>query len=209
MGEGRTYGFGGGVDRIDRTAVGILVVVDYKTGRSNVYQRLGEEPWAIYAGSGPRRGPKRQALPRLQLPLYSQAVRQMVGAEAEVIAGYWFVTAREDFRWLPLPPEAPVQAEMQWTLAGICDGIAGGVFPAYPRPRNHPSHCDYCDADRHRAAELTEQILRKAKSPELLGWLRVGARELLPTEESQRLADGPPAGDVPSGDRECDPERSP
>ena len=69
---------------------------------------------------------------------------------------------------------------MQWTLAGICEGISGGVFPAYPRPRSHPSHCDYCDADRHRAAELTVQILRKAGSPELLGWLRVGARELLP-----------------------------
>lgn len=209
LGDGRTIRLRGAVDRIDVTAAGTLVVVDYKTGRSNVYQRLGEEPWAIYAGSGPRRGPKRQALPRLQLPLYAQAVRQMAGAQVAVIAGYWFVTAREDFRWLPLPPGAPVQAEMQWTLAGICDGIAGGVFPAYPRPRNHPSHCDYCDADRHRAAELTAQILRKATSPELLGWLRVGARELLPTEESQRLDDGPPAGDAPSGDQECDPERSP
>lgn len=195
LGDGRTIRLRGAVDRIDRIGTGALVVVDYKTGRSNVYQRLGEQPWAIYAGSGPRRGPKRQALPRLQLPLYAQAVRQMAGAEAEVIAGYWFVTASEDFRWLPLPLDAPTEAETQWTLARICDGIAAGVFPAYPRPHNHPSHCDYCDADRHRAAELNAQILRKAQSPELLGWLQVGARELLSVEESRRLDGGPPAGD--------------
>ena len=205
LGDGRTVRLRGAVDRIDVGAAGGLVVIDYKTGRSNVYQRLGEEPWAIYAGSGPRSGPKRQALPRLQLPLYAEAVRQMAGGEAEVVAGYWFVTASEDYRWLPLPPEAPTVAEMQWALVGICDGIAGGVFPAYPRPRSHPSHCDYCDADRHRAAELTTQILRKAGSPELLDWQRIGARELLPVEEARRLAGGLP-GDPPGGDREPDPQ---
>ena len=205
LGDGRTIRLRGAVDRIDLTAAGTLVVVDYKTGRSDVYQRLGEEPWAIYAGSGPKSGPKRQALPRLQLPLYAEAARQMAGAGAEVIAGYWFVTAGEAFRWLPLPPGTAVEAETQWTLAGICDGIAGGVFPAYPRPRSHPSHCDYCDADQHRAADLTSQFLRKAGSPELLGWLRVGARELLPAEEARRLASGPPA-EEPLGDQEPDSE---
>lgn len=209
LGDGRTIRLRGAVDRIDLTAAGTVVVVDYKTGRSHVYQRLGEQPWAIYAGSGPRRGPKRPALPRLQLPLYAQAVRGMPGAGAEVIAGYWFVTAGEDFRWLPLPPDAPVEAELQWTLAGICEGISGGVFPAYPRPRSHPSHCDYCDADRHRAAELTVQILRKAGSPELLGWLRVGARELLPVEEARRLSGGPPAGVPHADDRAPDAEEHP
>ena len=193
LGDGRTIRLRGAVDRIDVTGAGAFVVVDYKTGRSNTYQRLGEEPWAIYAGSGPRRGPKRQALPRLQLPLYAQAVRQIAGADAQVVVGYWFVTAGEDYRWLPLPPEAPIEAETQWTLASICDGIAGGVFPAYPRPRSHPSHCDFCDADRQRAAELSAQILRKAAGPELLSWLRVGARELLPIEEYERLGGGPPA----------------
>ena len=193
LGDGRTIRLRGAVDRIDMTETGALVVIDYKTGRSDIYKRLGEEPWAIYAGAGRRGGPKLQALPRLQLPLYAQAARQMAGAGADVTAGYWFVTASEDFRWLPLPLDDSVEAETQWTLASICDGIAGGAFPAYPRPREHPSHCDYCDADRHRAGELAAQILRKARSPELFGWLRVGARELLPTEEYQRLVGGPPA----------------
>ena len=209
LGDGRTIRLRGAVDRIDVTGAGTLVVVDYKTGRSNAYQRLGEEPWAIYAGAGRRGSPKREALPRLQLPLYAQAARQMAGPEADVVAGYWFVTASERFRWLPLPPEAPIEAETEWTLASICDGIAAGVFPAFPRPRSHPSHCDYCDADRHRAAELTTRILRKARSPELLGWLRVGARELLPDEEGRRLADGPPAGEPAGGEQERDPEDRP
>ena len=197
LGDGRTIRLRGAVDRIDIAATGELVVIDYKTGRSNVYQRLGEEPWTIYAGAGRRGSPKREALPRLQLPLYAAAARQLAGAEVDVIAGYRFVTARENFRWLPLPPGAPVLAETQWTLASICDGIAGGVFPAYPRPRSHPSHCDYCDGDRHRAAEVGLQLLRKAQSPELLGWLRVGARELLPLEAQQDLVGGPPAADQP------------
>ena len=195
LGDGRTIRLRGAVDRIDMAATGELVVIDYKTGRSDVYKRLGEEPWAIYAGAGRRGGPKREALPRLQLPLYAAAARQMAGAEADVIAGYRFISAAEDYRWLPLPPDAPVEAETQWTLASICDGIASGVFPAYPRPRGHPSHCDYCDGDRHRAAEVGLQLLRKAQSSELRGWFRVGARELLPSEERERLADGPPPVD--------------
>ena len=202
LGDGRTIRLRGAVDRIDMTDSGALVVIDYKTGRSNLYQRLGEAPWAIYAGAGPRSGPKREALPRLQLPLYAQAARQMAGAAAGVIAGYWFVTASEDFRWLPLQQDDSVEAEMQWTLASICDGIAGGVFPAYPRPRGHPSHCDYCDVDPHRAGDVAAQVLRKAQSPEMIGWLRVGARELLPIEESRRLLSGPPAGDQVEHDSE-------
>ena len=193
--DGRTIRLRGAVDRIDVTGEGALVVIDYKTGRGSGYQRLGEEPWAIYSGAGRRGDLKREALPRLQLPLYAQAASRMASLGADVIAGYWFVTASEDFRWMPLPPEAPVEAETRWTLASICDGISGGVFPAYPRPRSHSSHCDYCDADRHRAAEVAAQTLHKAGSPELLGWLRVGARDLLPAEESRRLAAGPPAGE--------------
>ena len=202
LGDGRTIRLRGAVDRIDMAETGALVVIDYKTGRSDIYKRLGEEPWAIYAGAGRRGGPKLQALPRLQLPLYAQAARQMAGASADVIAGYWFVTASEGFRWLPLPLDDSVEAETQWTLASICDGIAAGVFPAYPRPREHPSHCEYCDADRHRAGELAAQILRKARSPELLDWLRVGARELLPIEENRGLLSGPPAGDQAEHDSE-------
>ena len=202
LGDGRTVRLRGAVDRIDVAVTGEFVVIDYKTGRGNVYQRLGEEPWAIYAGAGRRGGPKREALPRLQLPLYAEAARQLAGEDVDVIAGYRFVTARENFRWLPLPPGAPLVEETQWTLASICDGIAGGVFPAYPRPRGHPSHCDYCDGDRHRAAEVGLQLLRKAQSPELRGWLRVGARELLPIEERQGLAGGPPAADQPGSGSE-------
>ena len=92
-------------------------------------------------GPAARGTPKREALPRLQLPLYAQAAQQMIGAEADVIAGYWFVNPSEDFGWLPLPLDESVEAETQWTLASICDGIASGVFPAYPRPSGHPSHC--------------------------------------------------------------------
>ncbi|MYB24208.1 MAG: hypothetical protein F4X37_03720 [Acidimicrobiia bacterium] len=194
LGDGRAVRLRGAIDRIDVTAGGDLVVIDYKTGRSGTYRRLGEGPWQIYAGSGRPGSVKREALPRLQLPLYAAAARRIAGTGADVIAGYWFVSAAENFKWLELAMDEAVQVETRWTLANICDGIAAGVFPAYPRPRGHPSHCDYCDADRSRAGELRAQILRKADSPELAGWIRVGARELLAIEEHLRLAEGPPAG---------------
>ncbi len=193
LGDGRNVLLRGAIDRLDRRADGSVVVTDYKTGRRDAYKRLGETPWAIYAGAGRKHDPKREALPRLQLPLYAAAARQMLGAKSGVIAGYWFVTERESFRYMPLRVDESVEAEARWTMAAICDGLAGGVFPAFPRPRGHPSHCDYCDADRHRAGEVEAQIRRKVHQPELLAWLRVGARELLPTEERQRLADGPPS----------------
>ena len=195
LGDGRTIDLRGAVDRIDMAVTGELAVIDYKTGGRGPYNRLGETPWAIYAGAGRRGEPKREALPRLQLPLYAEAARRMTGAKADVLAGYWFITAREDFRRLALPLDDSVAAETRWTLASICDGISGGVFPAYPRPRGHPSHCDYCAADPHRAVELLAQILRKVRSPEMTAWCRVGARELLPVEERQRLSGGPPAAD--------------
>ena len=207
LGDGRTIRLRGAVDRIDSTSAGGLVVIDYKTGRSDPYKRLGEAPWAIYAGAGRRGGPKVGALPRLQLPLYAHAVRGMaaealgdaaVGPAADpvaVTAGYWFVTARENYRWLPLPLSDSVEGELRWTLAAISDGIAAGVFPAYPRPASHAAHCEYCGVDPHRSAEVLAQLRRKTRSPELVPWLGVGARELLPRDEVVRLSeDVPPEG---------------
>jgi len=195
--DGRAIRLRGAIDRIDVTVGGDLIVVDYKTGRRDAYKRLGEAPWQIYAGAGRPGMLKREALPRLQLPLYAAAARRIAAAGAGVTAGYWFVSTVEGFRWMPLALDEAVEAETRWTLTSICDGIAGGVFPAYPRPRGHPSHCDYCGVDSSGAAELRGQLLRKARSPELLVWLRVGARELLGVEEQVGLVYGPPAGAAP------------
>ena len=206
LGDGRTIRVRGAVDRIDMTSRGGLVVIDYKTGRSDPYRRLGEVPWAIYAGAGRKGQPKMGALPRLQLPLYAHAARRMaadaLGDSAKgltagrvaVTAGYWFVTAREKYRWLPLPLGDAVEGQLCWTLAAISDGIAAGAFPAYPRPREHAAHCEYCLADPHRSAEVYRQLLRKVHSPELRGWMRVGARDLLPADELDRLMERVPDG---------------
>ena len=231
LGDGRTIRLRGAVDRIDTTSVGGLVVIDYKTGRSDPYRRLGEPPWALYAGAGRKGSPKAEVLPRLQLPLYAHAARRMAveaglvvseasasGSESgaapsdapsgtvDVTAGYWFVTAREKYRWLPLPLDDAVETELRWTLAAIADGIAGGVFPAYPRPDGQAAHCEYCGADTHRATEVYRQLRRKAHSPELLGWLRVGARELLPPGEVGQLTDGARRGRYPAGRVAAPPE---
>ena len=58
LGDGRTIRLRGAVDRIDIAEPGHLVVIDYKTGRRNPYRRLGETPWAIYAGAGRKRDPE-------------------------------------------------------------------------------------------------------------------------------------------------------
>ena len=190
--DGRELRLRGAVDRIDVTGSGDLVVIDYKTGGSRTYRGLGEPPLLLYAG-GSSGQPGEGALPRLQLPIYARAARRAATelgvaargvqscdgrpVDAPVTAGYWFVTAAEKYRWLPVPITAAVEEELVWILGAIVDGIAAGVFPANP-PAEGAGYCRYCDREP-RLEENRRRLRRKAADPRLAGWLTVGARHLL------------------------------
>ena len=72
--------FRGAADRVDRTAGGALLVIDYKTGRPSGRRR---------------RRPHRVRARKLQLPVYAHAARASFGTgDTPVVAAYWFVSTR-------------------------------------------------------------------------------------------------------------------
>jgi ATP-dependent helicase/nuclease subunit B len=156
--DGRSVGFRGSADRVDRAADGTLFVTDYKTGRASKYKGLS-------ADDPHQRGT------RLQLPVYATAARTSHGTPAtRVHAGYWFVTDKGGFDWIGYELTSAVETEVGGVLATIADGISAGVFPAHPPPqRSYGGYreCDYCDPDGLGAGDRRREWDRKRADPAL------------------------------------------
>jgi RecB family exonuclease len=161
--DGRRLSFRGSADRIDRTEEGELLVIDYKTGRSDKYRGLSEH-------NPDDRGT------RLQLLVYGLAARSQEGCEdAPVQAQYWFVNEREPLTPIGYEVTDDVLRRVGNTLATITDGISAGVFPAHPtETATDPFvRCHYCNpdglgvGDRKRAWDL------KKSDPALLGYVQL------------------------------------
>ena len=91
---GRTVAFRGRADRVDVRPDGTRVVLDYKTGKAYRRPPTGEDP--IDGGA------------RLQLPVYAEAARQLLGA-TDVEAAYWFVSAKGGFALDPFRLDAATE----------------------------------------------------------------------------------------------------
>jgi ATP-dependent helicase/nuclease subunit B len=152
--DGRTLHFRGAADRVDVTDSGTLYVVDYKTGTSDRYRRLGTD-------NPDDRGTK------LQLTVYGQAARAFWGdPAAPVEARYWFVSDREGFRHYGYTVDQTVVARVSTTLGTIVDGIERGAFPAHPDNSGRPwVTCPYCDPDGLGVADLRREWERKRDDP--------------------------------------------
>jgi len=165
--DDRSVRFRGMVDRVDRTDGGELIVIDYKTGRSDAYRSLGEaEP--TLGGT------------RLQLPVYALAARAATTSpDAPVQAEYWFVTSTGKFHSRAVPLDAPVLEQVQADIATIVGGIEAGHFPAHPhRPAwQFGPGCVACDGDGGGTAERWHEWTRKKDAPEMAGYLALAARQ--------------------------------
>ena len=119
--ETGTIRFRGVIDRIDVSPSGdAALVLDYKTGGTTEYTNMDKNPV--------RRGT------RLQLPVYGLAARQLLGDGVDVLAAYWFVSAKGNFKTRPQKP-APLDEMLESfadAVGTITDGIGKGLFPAYP-----------------------------------------------------------------------------
>jgi ATP-dependent helicase/nuclease subunit B len=151
----RTLRFRGAADRVDRCRDGTLLVIDYKTGRSNDYRGLSED-------NPDDRGT------HLQLPVYGLAARAHHGDPmARVRAEYWFINDRESLVTRGYAVTDEVLMRVGSTLATITDGIAAGIFP--PRPTATASEpfirCHYCDPDGLVVADRRRQWERKRDDP--------------------------------------------
>jgi RecB family exonuclease len=135
---GRDVQFSGSIDRVDHGPDGRLVVVDYKSGKSDRYKGISNEP----LGKGRH----------LQLPIYAKAARQVFGPAADgapVRAEYRFVQATAGYAVVPVELTDELDAELSSVLGTLVSTIDAGCFP--PRPGNPVlsthEHCRYCDFD--------------------------------------------------------------
>jgi len=154
LADGRSLSFRGSADRVDIGDDGTIHVVDYKTGKSDDFRRLGPD-------NPDERGTK------LQLPVYGLAARQFVGRDdAPVRAHYWFISEREGFRRIGYAVDDQVLTRVGATLATIVDGIERGAFPARPDASGTPwVTCPYCDPDGLGVADLRRDWERKRNHP--------------------------------------------
>lgn len=157
--DGRILRFRGAADRVDVSDDGTIHVVDYKTGRSDDFRRLGVD--------NPDEGGT-----RLQLAIYGLAARQFHGdPTAPVEAHYWFVSDREGFKRIGYPVDDGVLARVGQTLATMVAGIEEGTFPARPDPSGRPwVTCPYCDPDGLGVSELRRAWERKRADPGVVAY---------------------------------------
>lgn len=133
---GRRMQLRGTVDRIDTTADGGLLVIDYKGGSRRPFEGMEDNP--LNDGR------------RLQLPLYARAVAERLGLDGPRTGLYW-LTKEDEIREMVL--DTDLEADLEQAVGGALDGIGLGLFPGVPGevvgwPRLSFENCRYCDFDR-------------------------------------------------------------
>lgn len=138
--------FAGYIDRVDATAGGGLLVVDYKTGRGgSAYERIPRRAKATSDGDLVDGGR------RLQLVLYALAARALHGVPGAATESlFWFIETGE-FRGGPVTAvqEGQLTAALDVTVGGVRDGI----YPVNPGAESWRAgratwdSCAYCAYD--------------------------------------------------------------
>ena len=136
----------GSIDRIDRTAVGGLIVFDYKTGASRSY--LTFPPAGADADADTDFTERGR---RLQLPLYAVAARRDLGDGLTPVSAYYWFIDQGGLRRGGLIDEAAEQ-RFHNVLDVIASGVRDGAFPARPGAFDPYfrsfANCRWCTFDR-------------------------------------------------------------
>ena len=172
--DGSEVRFRGFIDRVDVAQDGLrAVVVDYKTGSSQQYEKMKDAP--LVAGK------------RLQLPVYALAVRETLLPDAALRAEYLFISANGGYTRVPVTLDA-IESQFRNTVQAIAEGVRGGVFPANPGPPGFggPENCRYCDFQRICPTNKLALWARKGDSPQAAAYrlLSGGAIEADAEEDS-------------------------
>jgi ATP-dependent helicase/nuclease subunit B len=176
--DGRTLHFRGMADRVDVDEHGGLHVVDYKTGRDSYYSGLSEE-------NPDDRGQ------RVQLPVYGIAARlHQQTPDARVLAEYWFVSYKGNFRRIGYEITDAVLARVGTTLGLMVEGIEAGVFASHPTATSSSPfvECSSCDPDALGVTELRNAWERKRHDPVLSRYAQLAEpidAELVEDEERE------------------------
>jgi hypothetical protein len=155
--DGRLLRFRGKADRVDEGDDGVIHIVDYKTGKVGSYSGLSEE-------DPDQRGR------RLQLAVYGVAARHHRDTpDADVVAEYWFVSAKADFKRLGYRITDVILGRVCNTLHTIVTGIEAGAFASHPTSVSSSPwvECAACDPDALGVTELRRAWERKRADPAL------------------------------------------
>ncbi len=147
------------------------LVLDFKSGNSSSYTDIDNDVTA----SGTK----------LQLPIYSLMAREILGADTDLSAAYWFVFHDKSIRLRPKSPATfeSVRKHFAPVIETIVGGIRNGNFPARPGDRDTygdgPSwkNCKYC---AYSDACTTDRLIlwnRKRSAPELSDYVSLAEGE--------------------------------
>jgi ATP-dependent helicase/nuclease subunit B len=156
---GRDVCFTGSIDRVDHATDGRIVVVDYKSGSSDRFKAIKEDP----LGRGRH----------LQLPIYAKAALQALGGgdvgTPPVRAEYRFLQASTGFAVVPVELTGELDDDLSEVLGTLVSTIDAGCFPL--RPGNTVNgtheHCRYCDFDPLCTTDRAHLWQRAATDPRL------------------------------------------
>ncbi|WP_146067248.1 PD-(D/E)XK nuclease family protein [Arthrobacter sp. ZGTC212] len=149
--DGSTVRFRGKVDRVDRHSTGQILVIDYKTGKSEKYKKLtAENPTA--GGT------------RFQLPVYGLFARRFQqDPAAEVRAEYRFLTTAGNYASVGYTVGPDVVATLRDDVGLIMAALRAGIFPPRPESDRYANHTTMMGAPgvRHTWERLkTDPALR-------------------------------------------------
>lgn len=178
--DGRSVRFRGFADRVDQTADGRWVVLDYKTGSADRYKALDADPF----NEGTT----------LQLGLYAEAAVQLLG-NSEASAYYWMLEHDSDvlkgYSWTPERAR-----RFREVIEAMVDGVDGGVFPLVPGEydsfRQSYANCRFCDFDRLCPSDRGAYAEAKVAAPQL----KVRDRLLPPDPDDTEPTDDPVSNEV-------------
>ena len=157
LSDGRAVRFRGSADRVDVTEDGRRVVVDYKSGKGDKYDKIATED-AVRGGT------------TLQLGLYSEAVHQLDGA-ADASAYYWMIDGGAASPTYGYPWTDDRRDRFLAVVEAMVDGIEAGVFPVVPGEwdswRGTHKNCTYCPFDTVCPGDRGDHAASKSGAPEL------------------------------------------
>src|SRR5262249_3840775 len=143
-------------------------VIDYKTGSSKSYSAVSQDA-PLQSGA------------RLQLPIYAQAARTLLGdaSSPPLLAEYWFVL-KEPRRPRGYYVDDEVEAELDAARSFIVAAIDAVRLPARPSEPGFSiyTECEYCAPDGLGTIDTHRAWLRKRTAPELADYLAlIGEQE--------------------------------
>ena len=129
--------------------------------------------------------------------MYALAAKGAFGNDdTPVIAAYWFVSTRGDFRWAEVALDDVTQTRFDDVLRVIVDGIEHGVFPCRLDPPDtwQRTWRTYADPDTRGTRDRYREWVRKRGAPELAAYVALAEPDETEPETESGSESGALAG---------------